>query len=165
MSCRSVSLSPVWIAVLFYTLAWSNFNQGLCLKRKIRQNLSQKGKWNVLKVHSAKKLLTLSKSQCLLLPGCIRCRFTVLLCPSQAPAMPTARRTEGMRHPEAQVINPSQHPAHPSSQLTSLRRVSSSRRVLVHSSAVKGEHLTPNTAYISYNQFHAWEELKRSTCF
>lgn len=110
-------------------------------------------------MHCAKKLLTLSKSQFLLLPGCIQCRFTVLhQSPLQAQAMPTARRTEGMRHSVPQTINPSQHPAHTSSQLDFTKGVFILQESVGPFSAVKGGHLTPNTAYISYNQFQLCEE-------
>lgn len=121
MSYWSVPLSPIWTAVIFYTRKLfpdQTFIKDYVWREKWGKIFLKKEKWNVLKVHSAKKLLTLSKSQFLLLPGCIKCRFTVLLqSPSQALAMPTARRTEGMRHSVPQVINPSQHPARTSSQL------------------------------------------------
>lgn len=46
----------------------------------------------------------------------------------------------------------------PAASWTSLRRLSLSWKVLVRFSAVKGEHLTSNTAYKTYNRFQVWEE-------
>lgn len=114
-------------------------------------------------MHSAKKLLTFSKSQFLLLSGCIKCRFTILLqSPLQALAMP--RRTEGMRCSVPQAINPSLTLLTPAASWTSLGGVSSSRKVLVHSWK---ENIWPQTQHSSHttNSRLGKNLLKRSTCY
>lgn len=94
------------------SLSWWKFCQYLCLERKIRWNLSRKKKNkkktpNVLKVHSANKLLTSSKRRFLPLPTCVSTQLvTCFKGASQALAMPTAHRTgQGTQH-SMQVINP-----------------------------------------------------------
>lgn len=105
----------------------------------------KKRKSNVLKLHSAKKLLTLSKRQFLLLP---KCTFSVLLQRCVASTGNTDRPEKGMRHSTLQVINPRVCTlliTAPS--WTLLRRMSSSKKALILSSSVKGQYLTPNSAY------------------
>lgn len=166
MSYWSVSLNPVWLTVLFYTWRVSPDESSVknyVWKKKIRWDLSKKRKIKSSeKACSAKKLLTLSKRQFLLLPSCVSAHLAFCFKgASQSLAMPTAQRTEkGMRHSMLQVINPRVCTLLiTAASWTLLRRMSSSKKALVLISSVKGQYLTPNSANISGSQFQVWKEL------
>ena len=105
---------------------------------------------------SAKKLLTLSQRQFLLLPSYVSAHL--MFCfkgASQALAIPAARRTEkGIRRSVLQVINPRACTLLlRAASWILLRRMSSSKEALLRFSSVKGHYLTPKPGHTSQTPY------------